>query len=148
MDTDKKLRIVLRPADPGDADYLVDAWLGHWITGANLPRHMVEAGARKVIERLIMHPRTKVVIAEDVDEEHPLKRVAGVLCHTGDLVHFVGVKYEKRHYGVARSLLGSVATPGVNGARPTLRCWWLSRGASAVSRCVRLQFEPLAIVEL
>lgn len=118
---------------------VLDSWIRTWMSSSGLGREVVDAGARRIIERILTRPTTEIRVAENVDKEHRIDGLA-VVDRQLALLHFVWVRSESRQFGVAKALLAGLPSP--------LRVWWLGKGADRVARAAPVRFDPLAMLEL
>lgn len=133
------MRIRVKAVTEKQPALLLDSWIRTWMTSSGLGRDVVDAGARRAIERILTRPTTEVLAAVNVDLEERIEGLA-VVDRSLSLLHFVWVRSESRQFGVAKALLAGLPSP--------LRVWWLARGADRVARAAPIRFDPLALLEI
>ena len=114
-----------REAQPADRPYIASTWRNsfvlHGVLIDDMRRPLAYDGARVMIENLISRPTTSVLIACLPDAPTVLVGWAAVEAET--TIHYIYVRAEFRHHGVATALLA--AFPGISHystrTKPTLR---------------------------
>jgi GNAT superfamily N-acetyltransferase len=138
-----KIRIKKMPEKAYPLAY--DSWILYLSSSNMLPRTSVDAGARKIIDRILTRPTTEVRAAVDADDQDKIRgiivldRTLGKPQEGSALVHWIYVKRDDRGYGISKALLEGISE---------VRAWWLGRGAALIARSVKVVYEPMLLAEI
>lgn len=132
------MKIRIRKGGPEVHGLVRDSWMRHVATHAGMHVDQVsELGDR--IDRVLADSQTEILVAEDISPIHAphVAPIVGVAVRTILVLQWVWVRREARGWGVCRALLDGMPSP--------MLCWWLSRGAAAVNKVLRLLYDPTAV---
>lgn len=123
--------LLLRRPEPGDRNFIVDAWLNSNVqlaTRLHMPRSLYRRHQRRLIDRLWSDPEcTWLVACLPKDPSFIFGWACGEASDAGPVLHFTYVKQSARRMGVATALLRAFFA-GVEGTH--LWCthwtgdWW------------------------
>lgn len=131
------MRIRIRKASDRRMGLVYDSAI-KYLANAGLGRTRVDAGARRVLDRVLTRPSTEVRLAVEADDTDHIVGLA-VLDRELRILHWVYVRADDRRCGVARALL--------DGLGP-MRCWHAGRNSEHVGRVVELRYDPLCLAEI
>jgi hypothetical protein len=134
------LKARIRKAEPKDINFVRDSFLNVVTKATGLTRHHTADGIRKLTDRILTNPRTKVIVAADAEDDDEILGYAVATLGVPDVLHMALTKRSYRRSGVCRALLAELP--------PVLRVWYPSENLKVLSQMTGIILDPLCLTHL